>query len=332
VRFAVTALVAALPMIAGAQQSIMPDVLDFEPNHSSVLFTARFLQMVRVAGRFTQFDGAIAYDSLAPERSGVTAVIHVASLNTDNAERDTHLKSGDFLDAERFPTITFYSTRVERKAGGFVAVGPLTVHGVTKEISIPFTQVLPRRTTPEGGVEIAFVGMLSLKRQDFGVVGGNKYRPAFNLLKAAIGDSVDVVLNVFATRFDVRGFPFTNTPKPSIGELMLATDHSKGARAAVAQYEDLKTRQPNAYNFTDGELDLLAYKLMLDGQVQDAIAILTLCVQEFPDSSNDFDSLGEAYARAGDRTHAIESYRRAVALDSTNTDAMEVLRALTASR
>src|SRR5471030_3268563 len=119
--------------------------------------------MVKVRGRFRDFDGTILYDPAHPERSSVTAVIKTESIDTDMSLRDTHLKSPDFFDAASFPAIVFQSERVTKRGRGFVAVGPLTMHGVTRQITLPIAVVLAPHTTPASGqASVAFEGSIRI--------------------------------------------------------------------------------------------------------------------------------------------------------------------------
>src|SRR5262245_36904613 len=104
--------------------------------HSEALFTVRHL-ITKVRGRFRDFEGTIQYDEEHPERSSVRAVIQAASLDTNEPDRDKHLRSADFFDVEKNPTIVFQSNRVMKTAKGFDVAGTLTIHGISKAITLP---------------------------------------------------------------------------------------------------------------------------------------------------------------------------------------------------
>lgn len=106
-----------------------------DPAHSEIGFSIRHLAISKVKGLFEDFSGQITSDGTL-EGTTVTAEIQVASINTKVKDRDAHLRSADFFDAENFPTITFVSTSVSAKGDDFVLTGDLTVHGVTKPIVI----------------------------------------------------------------------------------------------------------------------------------------------------------------------------------------------------
>ena len=161
-----------------------------DASHSSVGFSIRHI-VSRTTGRFNDFNGSITYDAENPANSSVTATISMASLDTDNARRDGHVKSADFFDVEKYPQITFKSTSAEQKGEMILVTGDLTMHGKTKSIKMP-VEILglgkhPRRGTPLGGFETE----LRLLCSDYGV---NSYENFASVL----GDEVKVTITIEA--------------------------------------------------------------------------------------------------------------------------------------
>ena len=107
--------------------------------HSEAVFQVRHL-ITKVRGRFSEFEGRIDFDEERPDNSAVTVTINTASIDTNEPDRDTHLRSADFFDVATYPAITFKSERV-RKTGAntFEVVGPLTIRNVSREITLPVT-------------------------------------------------------------------------------------------------------------------------------------------------------------------------------------------------
>src|SRR5271163_2635680 len=104
-----------------------------DPAHSSAHFSVRHMMIAHVRGEFSKLSGMIVYDSESPANSSIDAEIDAASINTREPQRDAHLKSADFLDVEKFPVITFKSTRVSKvKVDELSVEGNLTIHGVTR--------------------------------------------------------------------------------------------------------------------------------------------------------------------------------------------------------
>lgn len=140
--------------------------LKLDTVHSKVGFTAATV-LFDVDGAFEKFSVSIDGDPSKPETVKVEANIEVASLNTNNAKRDKHLKSPDFFDAAKYPMIRFASTGVKMQASHLVATGNLTMHGVSKLVSIPFTIATGKNGA---GVDTTtYKGRLTLDRNDYGI-------------------------------------------------------------------------------------------------------------------------------------------------------------------
>ena len=153
--------------------------------HTDISFTVTHLAITKVHGRFNDFDGTVKVDGKKPENSSVEFAIKAASIDTGNAQRDTHLKSKDFFDVEKFPEITFKSTRVAKKGSGYVAAGTLTMHGVSKPVALPFTVAGPIKGI-EGGTHLGVSTALDVKRSEFGV----------SAYPGAVGDVVSISIEL----------------------------------------------------------------------------------------------------------------------------------------
>jgi polyisoprenoid-binding protein YceI len=137
--------------------------------HSRVGFAIRHMMISTVRGEFTQFEGEVDLDEQDPSKSKASARIQVASIDTGNADRDNHLRGADFFDAQAYPTITFVSRKIEKKGGeGFTLTGDLTMHGVSKEITLD-GELSQAAKDPWGKMRrgVALTG--SLNRKDFGL-------------------------------------------------------------------------------------------------------------------------------------------------------------------
>jgi polyisoprenoid-binding protein YceI len=144
-------------------------VWELDPYHTLVEFVGKHMLITTVRGRFSGVRGTVVLDEADPARSSVEVEIDASSLNSGVEYRDNHLKSADFLDVEKFPTITFKSTRVEPESSDRAKViGDLTIHGVTREVVLD-TELTGRGKNPMGKEVVAFDAKTSINRKDFGL-------------------------------------------------------------------------------------------------------------------------------------------------------------------
>ncbi len=163
-----------------------------DPVHSTVGFKVRHL-FSKVTGRFLDVSGTIQLDSENPEKSSVEATIKVKSINTDNTKRDTHLRSPDFFNAEKFEAITFKSTKVTKtgKDTGDI-LGDLTIHGVTKPVTLR-VKFLGKGKGMQGQSQTGWEATTSIKRSEFGLTWSKAVEGV-----AVVGDEVEIELQIEA--------------------------------------------------------------------------------------------------------------------------------------
>jgi polyisoprenoid-binding protein YceI len=178
-----------------AATSTAAEKYDIDRSHSSVGFAVRHMVVTKVRGEFNEWSGTILYDDKDITRSSVEVSIRVASIDTKDAKRDEHLRSPDFFDVENHPTITFKSKRIEKKENGLVAVGDLTIRGVTKEIEIPF-DFAGTVVDPYGNTRLGLSAKASVNRQDFGVSWSKKLDTG----GLVVGDEVEIGIEVEAIK------------------------------------------------------------------------------------------------------------------------------------
>jgi polyisoprenoid-binding protein YceI len=139
-----------------------------DATHTRLGFSARHAMVTTVRGAFTSFEGTATVDSANPANSKVELAIDVASIETGVADRDGHLKSGDFFDAETFPRISFSSTAVERDGDEWAITGDLTIKDVTKPVTIVFEETGSAQD-PFGNLRVGFEGGTTINRKDWGL-------------------------------------------------------------------------------------------------------------------------------------------------------------------
>jgi len=139
-----------------------------EPGQSAVNFSVRHMVLTTVHGKFTDFSGILELEDTDLSKSSVNVRINAASITTENAARDKDLRSANFLDSEKYPEITFVSHRVVKQNDGYLLVGDLNMHGLSREVSIPFTFNGSVKDLA-GKMRIGFEGHVTINRKDWGI-------------------------------------------------------------------------------------------------------------------------------------------------------------------
>jgi polyisoprenoid-binding protein YceI len=171
----------------------MTSKYEIDPAHTSLQFSVRHLMMSNVRGAFNGVHGLLTHDPENPAASSVEVTVDVNSLNTHDAQRDGHLKSPDFFDAAKFPTITFRSTKIEKKsADEFTLTGDLTIHGVTQPVTLDVTEVSPEAKDPWGNLRFGASAKTKIKRGDFGL----KWNAPLETGGFVVGDEVKLDFEV----------------------------------------------------------------------------------------------------------------------------------------
>jgi polyisoprenoid-binding protein YceI len=161
--------------------------------HSEVVFQIRHL-VTKVRGRFDEFEGMVQLNEDRPELSSVEFTIKAASIDTNEKDRDTHLRSADFFDVEKFPNLTFKSQQIIKKSNeSYDVIGDLTIHGVTKEIVLPITH-LGKAKDPWGMERVGFEGEITINRKDFGLM----WNAPLEIGGFLVGDDVRASLSIQA--------------------------------------------------------------------------------------------------------------------------------------
>jgi polyisoprenoid-binding protein YceI len=142
-----------------------------DPAHSVADFKVRHLMVSNVRGEFSGVSGTVQFDPANPANSKIEAKIDVNTIQTRDAQRDAHLKSADFFDVEKYPTITFVSKKVAKNGSDdYKVTGDLTIHGVTREVVLDVEEVAPETRDPWGNVKAGASAKTKINRKDFGLV------------------------------------------------------------------------------------------------------------------------------------------------------------------
>jgi polyisoprenoid-binding protein YceI len=289
----------------GKAPSLREYRVDF--GHSIVEFSIKFA-FTRVKGRFTAGEGTILYDSAAPSNSSITMILESKSLDTGWPHRDEHLRTSDFFDTEKYPTIEFRSRRLSQTGQGWTAEGDLTMHGVTRRITIPFRLLQPpTRDSQARWLVMNIAGTVQLARADFGITGGSTYNSWFNKARAAtMGDSVDVNLEVEAYLPDAAS-------QQSPGILAWVDSiKTKGVQSQLARFQQLmKTKTPAEINSYLNATGLIIRGLVGACRLSDAVAFSKGVTELYPNSHPVRLVDGFVLTLAGDKRGAAADFAKA---------------------
>jgi polyisoprenoid-binding protein YceI len=163
-----------------------------DPAHSQIQFSVRHMMISNVRGRFENFTGAIEFEEKDPTRSLVEVQIETASINTRETQRDSHLKSPDFLNAEKYPHLSFKSKRIEKMDDSHGRViGDLTIRDVTKEVTLD-VEYAGQAKSPWGTVSAGFSATAKINRKDWGLT----YNQALETGGVMVGDVVNITIDL----------------------------------------------------------------------------------------------------------------------------------------
>ncbi|WAS94143.1 YceI family protein [Nannocystis punicea] len=160
-----------------------------DTSHSSVGFSVRHMMITNVRGEFKKFAGEVVLD---PQDPSVNATVEIGSIHTREEQRDAHLRSADFFDAEKYPTMTFTSKRVARTGDGYDVVGDLTIRDQTREVVLKVEDVTGETADPWGNTRIGASAKTKIRRSEFGIT----WNALLELGGAMVGDEVTINIEV----------------------------------------------------------------------------------------------------------------------------------------
>ena len=299
----------ALLTFAGVCPSAPPTLREYavDYGHTIVEFSIKFA-ISRVKGRFTAGKGTIIYDEVTPANSSITMIFESKSIDTGWGHRDQHLRTSDFFDVDKYPTIEFQSRRLTRTNTGWIAEGDLTMHGVTRRITMPFEFLQPPiRSAESRWMVMNLGGSVRLARADFGITGGSTYNSWFDRARAAtMGDSVDV-------SFEVEGYsPDAATQRPPVIESWLDSIEAKGVQSQINRLMALKrTRSTEEFARYYRGGDLMVRGLISNCRLPDAVALAKAMTELFPASHGARLANGFTLDVSGDKRAAVAEYAKA---------------------
>jgi polyisoprenoid-binding protein YceI len=202
---AVAALVLAAPSAAFAAEYVIDSA------HSGASFSVKHLMVSNVRGTFANITGTVNYDEKDVTKSTVEATIDAKTIDTDEPKRDEHLRSPDFFDTEKFPTITFKSTKVEKAGENLKVTGNLTLHGVTKPVVLDVEGMTQEVKDPWGNSKRGASATTKINRKDFGLT----WNKALEAGGVAVGDDVKITIDLELNKKQAAAAPAAPAAAPA---------------------------------------------------------------------------------------------------------------------
>ena len=188
-RFVTIAVFAVLASLAASAQT---SEWTIDPNHSTAQFTVRHMAISNVTGNFTKVSGTVMFNDKDITQSQVTASIDVNSVNTRVEMRDNDLRSPNFFDVAKYPTIDFKSKKVVKTGDKLQMIGDLTMHGTTREVTLDLDGPTPEIADPWGNMRRGFSATTTINRKDYGLMWNNMLKTG----EAVVGDNVKIQIDV----------------------------------------------------------------------------------------------------------------------------------------
>ncbi len=182
--------------VVPADSAAAQTVYSIDSSHSSAQFSVRHMMISNVKGEFSNVSGTIVYDPENLGDSSIEAVIEVDSINTREPKRDAHLKSADFFDAAKYPTLAFKSKQIWKDGDKLQARGDLTMHGVAREVVLTIDGPTPEMKDPWGNLRFGASATTKLSRKDWGLV----WNQALETGGVLVGDAVAITLDIEAVK------------------------------------------------------------------------------------------------------------------------------------
>ena len=183
--------VLVISLLSALSAAAQTSTWNIDPNHSTAQFTVRHFGISNVTGNFTKVSGTIVLNDNDVTQSQVSATIDVSSVDTRVEGRDKDLRSPNFFDVEKYPTIEFKSKKIIGTRGKLQMIGDLTIHGTTREVTLDVDGSTPELTDPYGNLRRAISATTSINRKDFNLL----YNKALGTGEAVVGDTVKIQID-----------------------------------------------------------------------------------------------------------------------------------------
>jgi polyisoprenoid-binding protein YceI len=286
--------------------------------HSFVEFSIRYMGYASVKGRFSDFSGLVRYDEQNPALTSVSLSIKSESINTDLTFRDNDLKSANWFDVKKFPTITFTSKGIKNTGTGFEVIGDLTIKGVTKQVVLNMDPPSGVLKDVRDDLQVIFTGQTKIDRTEFGVEGKNWSGVKEGI--TAVSNEVKIEFSILGKRLRAANYAnrVKNDQAPSGKVYKVVKEH--GVQQGLETFKTIKeTADRNV-------LHTVGYMLQLEGNLKDAMAIFEANRDAYPEEPEVYYALGEAHALQGESAQAKGFFEQAIRKNPEYVQAAEALR------
>ena len=185
-----------LLFLSATALALTAQTYQIDSSHSGANFSVKHMMVTNVSGRFSNVKGTVTFDEKNLSKSSIEATVDIETINTNEPKRDAHLKSPDFFDVAKFPQMTFKSTKVYKAGGVTKADGDLTLHGVTKPVTLTLTELSGEVKHPMGTIVRGAVATTKISRKDYGLTW-NKTIEAGGVV---VGDEIAITLEIELSR------------------------------------------------------------------------------------------------------------------------------------
>ncbi len=176
--------------------SIFAQSYEIDSAHSGASFSVKHMMVTNVSGRFSNLHGKVDLDEKNLGKSSIEATIDIATINTNEPKRDGHLKSPDFFDVAKYPTMTFKSSKVYKADGKLLVDGTLSLHGVSKPVTLTLEELSGEVTSAPGRIVRGAVAKTKISRKEFGLV----WNKTIETGGVVVGDEITITIEIEATR------------------------------------------------------------------------------------------------------------------------------------
>ncbi len=322
--FALFLLLIALSIKAQDSDFNIQEFYPIEKSHSYIGFSVKYMGYAMVRGRFEKFNGTFRYDENDITKTSVSLSVDASSIDTDHDWRDKDLKSENWLDVDKFPLLTFVSTKVISKESGFEIIGDLTIKAETREVIFKMNPASGVLKDVRGDAQVILTGETTINRSAFGVEG--KRWSAIKEGITGVADEVNIEISILGKQIKERNFKnrVRNETKPP-GKIYKAISDN-GIAAGFKVFEDINAN--SEFDIRPGDLDIPGHMLLKEGKIKEALDVFKKNLEVFSEESRVYNSYAEALATSGNLAEARIYYQKALEMNPENQNASEILRHL----